>query len=93
MACIAAIEEVEQAKNKFANETLVTTIAFAKLLVALRQGDAEKSDRAVRALIKHPHTTFNTAIAAVKTVQQTMKETDRQIISEYYKLLAGKYAK
>lgn len=92
-ACIDAIEEVEKLQQRHLLESLMNTITFSKLLVAAQQGDLDKSETAVKQLLRNTHTPFNTAMAAVKKLQLLMKEGDRDRMSEYYKQLAGKYSR
>jgi hypothetical protein len=91
MSCIASIEEVEALQQRHLNESLVNTVTFSKLLVAAQQGDIEKCETAVKFLLRNSQTPFNTAMAAVKKLQQMMKDTERDKMSEYYKQMAAKY--
>lgn len=93
LASINAIEKIESENATCLSkiDSLSHSILFAKLTVALKENNNDKVDLLVKNLLKNPRTPFQTALSAVKKVIDSNMETEKERVSELFKLLVNKY--
>ncbi len=96
MTCIHAIQNASSDSAGLV-ERMAHTIMFAKHKISLKDRDFAAAESSLRALLKLPLTTFDTALNAVKRYMEEVSN-DRAVSRsevpdcvEFYKLLAAKY--
>eukprot|EP01039_Chlorochromonas_danica_P008541 gene8541-9414_t len=91
-SCVQSIEALE---SQGLDKPLGHTVLYAKLVVAIREGDIQRCQTLFRALLQHDAVVFDTAIAAAKKIAELIVENGAENqqgnFSEIYKLLALKF--